>query len=262
VPFTGSHPAAILPLLGRRFLGLPLPASALVFGSMAPDTRLYARALDADVALTHSAVGIVGIDAVFALAMWLVWHGLLVAPALAAAPPAIRARCGDGRPGVRHRVRGLRDALALYAAFVLAASTHVLLDSFTHFGRWGARHVPILDGDLAGQPRIHWAQFGSSVIGLVILAVYLAHRWTAATPPAPDPGWRIDAAAASAWGFVVLAGALGAAYGASLYPGGDISVFPFLVLTRGVTAAAVVALALAVGWHLRRVASPARRGPG
>lgn len=32
MPFTGSHPAAVLP-----FLRTPLPASALVVGSIAPD---------------------------------------------------------------------------------------------------------------------------------------------------------------------------------------------------------------------------------
>lgn len=259
MPFTGSHPAAILPLVGRRFLGLALPTSGLVFGSMAPDTRLYTRGLDAPVALTHSAVGIVGIDAVFALAMWLVWHCVLVAPALAGAPPAVRARLGDVRPGLRARIRGPKDVLALYAAFVLGGITHVVVDSFTHAGRWGARHVPILAGTFAGQPRIQWAQFGLSVVGLVILAAYLVRCWLEARPPGSDPGWRMDAGVASAWGFVALAGAVGGAYGASLYPGWDISLLPFLVATRGITAAAVVALGLAVAWHLTRAAAPARR---
>jgi hypothetical protein len=36
LPFTGSHPAAVLPLLRT-----PLPASALVIGSLTPDLPYY-----------------------------------------------------------------------------------------------------------------------------------------------------------------------------------------------------------------------------
>jgi len=39
VPFTGSHPAAVLPLLRT-----PLPSAALVIGSLVPDLPYYRRA--------------------------------------------------------------------------------------------------------------------------------------------------------------------------------------------------------------------------
>ena len=39
MPFTGSHPAAVLPLLRTS-----LPGSALVAGSLAPDVPFYLRA--------------------------------------------------------------------------------------------------------------------------------------------------------------------------------------------------------------------------
>ena len=39
MPFTGSHPAAVLPLLRTS-----LPASALVAGSLAPDVPFHPRA--------------------------------------------------------------------------------------------------------------------------------------------------------------------------------------------------------------------------
>src|SRR3954463_4591962 len=84
VPFTGSHPAAILP-----FLRTPLPASALVIGSMAPDLPYY---LPFQPGLyTHTPQAIVTTDVLLGALAWGLWLGLLAEPALAAAPRALRA---------------------------------------------------------------------------------------------------------------------------------------------------------------------------
>jgi hypothetical protein len=51
VPVTGGHPAAVLPLLRT-----PLPASALVAGSLAPDVPSYLRAAAVAVAFRGGGV--------------------------------------------------------------------------------------------------------------------------------------------------------------------------------------------------------------
>jgi hypothetical protein len=89
MPFTGSHPAAVLPLIGT-----PLPSSALVIGSMSPDLPYYLPLTTASWP-THTAVGIVGIDLLLGGSAWLLWHGLLSAPALDHAPGA----CANGWQG-------------------------------------------------------------------------------------------------------------------------------------------------------------------
>ena len=85
MPFTPSHAAAVLP-----FLGTPLPASALVIGSVAPDLPYYLPVeLPWD---THTASAVVTVDLLLGALAWVVWHALLAEPALAGAPGALRSR--------------------------------------------------------------------------------------------------------------------------------------------------------------------------
>src|SRR4051794_7249525 len=95
VPFTASHPAAVLPLVGTG-----LVPSALVIGSMVPDVPLFAPG-PVSYAATHSPAGVVGLDVVIGLLAYVVWHAFLVAPAVALAPAEVRARLPrrHGRPG-------------------------------------------------------------------------------------------------------------------------------------------------------------------
>ena len=63
MPFTGSHPAAVLPLLRT-----PLPASALVAGSIAPDVPFY---LPVELPwATHTALAVVTVDLLVAALAW------------------------------------------------------------------------------------------------------------------------------------------------------------------------------------------------
>jgi hypothetical protein len=91
VPFTGSHAAAILP-----FARWGLPASALVIGSMSPDLAYFA-AIPVSAHLSHSIVGIVGVDLPMGLAAFLLWQ-TLVGPAIVAwSPSGLRARLASRR---------------------------------------------------------------------------------------------------------------------------------------------------------------------
>ena len=106
MPFTGSHPAAVLP-----FLGTPLPASALVIGSMAPDFPYY---LPFQPALyTHTALSIVTTDLLLGALAWAIWHGLLAAPAVSAAPRTLRARLTGVPLGLSSRLSGTRTVRKL-----------------------------------------------------------------------------------------------------------------------------------------------------
>jgi hypothetical protein len=239
LPFTGSHPAAVLPLLGT-----PLPASALVIGSMTPDLPLYVRGLDLTIASTHSTAGILTIDLLVGLLAWVAWHGLLSAPAAAGAPPAVRARLAGVRIGLRVRLRrGPRHLALVVAALLTGALTHVVWDSFTHSGRWGTEHVAALQRTYGPWPGSHWAQILCSVAGLVAIAAVPATRWARSRPAAG--GWALGRGAAAAWGVLVLAAGAGGLLGLDAH---------FAVLTRAGTAAGAVALALAVAWHLQRMA--------
>jgi hypothetical protein len=239
MPFTPSHAAAVLP-----FLRTPLPASALVIGSMAPDVPYYLPGRPA--LYTHTALSVVTTDVLLGLLLWALWHGLLAAPALAAAPAALRARISDPPLGLRRRLH-VRVLALTVLALALGAGTHVLWDEFTHAGRWGTQHIPALVqtwGPLAGY---RWLQYASGLVGGAILVVWFALWWRRTparpVPQRPTPWW--------VWAVVAVAGAVaGIAAAAVAAPG--IGSRGFAGATWGGFAAAVIAVLLAAGWHLRR----------
>lgn len=245
MPFTGSHPAAVLP-----FLRAPVPVSALVIGSLAPDAPLYLPKVPGWP--THTALGVLTVDTALAAAGWAVWHGLLARPALATAPAPVRARLTSARPGLRRRLRGPRAAARVVAGLAAGAATHVLWDEFTHDGRWGTAHVPALAAEWRGRPVHVWAQDASGVAGAAALAVWCA-RWWRRTPARPDTG---DRSGPWAWGAVVAAALAGGLTGATGEP--DRRTAAETAAFRGGAAGTVAAAALALAWHARNATDPAR----
>jgi hypothetical protein len=255
VPFTGSHVAAVLPLGRTR-----LATSALVIGSMAPDLPYYVP-LRVGSERTHALAGVVGVDVLLGLAVLVLWHGLLVAPVLATAPPALRRRVpASALAGLRFRLGSVRALGLLWVSLAVGALTHVVWDAFTHQGRWGSQHIAWLaerHGSLTG---CRWAQYVSGVVGALVLAAWLV-RWSRSDPVRPaGPGVRRSVALA-AWAATALVGAVAATRAVSGPRPGDLHTEGYLIATRGISAAALTALGLAALWHLRAARSPAPR-PG
>ncbi|MFL6160545.1 MAG: DUF4184 family protein [Marmoricola sp.] len=160
MPFTLSHPAAVL-LLRRT----PLPVAAMVAGSMAPDVPMFVQERGF-YGLTHSLVGVVTVDLVMGVVAVAFWFGLLRDPLVDLCPAAVRERLAAT---ARYDARQWR---LVVPAVVSGSLTHVAWDSFTHHGRWGAEHVPWLRDEHHGHYGAEWAQFGSSVLGLVVVALW------------------------------------------------------------------------------------------
>src|SRR4051794_39834444 len=126
VPFTGSHPAAVLP-----FLGSPLPASALVIGSLAPDVPYYLPWWPGPP--THTAVGVVTVDLALGAAGWALWHGVLSAPALATAPAGVRRRlAGRARTGLGARLGSPGSAVRVAAGVGGGGAPPPVLGAVSH----------------------------------------------------------------------------------------------------------------------------------
>lgn len=187
MPFTLSHPAAVLPLCRV------LPLAALTIGSMAPDFP-YFVGLGEMRFRTHSFASIatfsvpIGLAAYLAFERWLrpAWCDLLPA-ALASRVP----RAGPREPWP-----------VVIAALALGALTHVIWDSFTHEHEPGVRLLHALNGvviDLLGSPLrgYNLLQHGSTLVGGAVLAL-AGWRWLAATPRGALPAsWARAAAARS-----------------------------------------------------------------
>jgi hypothetical protein len=265
VPFTASHPAAVLPLLRLTRGRVALVPSALVIGSMVPDLP-YFLPLPVGRSQTHQLSGVLTVDLVIGLAVVLVWHGLLGPAAVALAPAAVRARLPPGAPTPPRALLGAPSAVVLLVASLLVGClTHVIWDGFTHYGGWGAEHVHWLHARQGWIRGYRWAQYASGVGGLAVLAGWAA-RWWRTTPERPDAGAATPPVGRStrrAAGLVVGLPALVAGTVAAVPPlvaggGPQLAAAAFRAVTRGGSAGLAAAALVAVLLYFR----PSRGGAG
>jgi hypothetical protein len=252
MPFTGSHPAAVLPLWGT-----PLPMSALVAGSMAPDATSYLPGLLFGFPLrSHELAGCLDVNLLIGLVLWAIWHAVLAEPLVAASPAGVRARCAHVPLGIRPRLRRPVDFVLVPAAVVVGAASHVVVDNFTHVWGWAIPHVAVLRSEHLGVPGWTWAQLGLSALGLLVLAFVLHRAWDNA-PIAHIPPDRLllPRSAVAAWCLLGLTGAAGVVRGLQVVAvkDVDVSLLPWHLLTRAIGWAATVGTVLALLWHVGRI---------
>jgi hypothetical protein len=247
MPLTPSH-AVAAPLIQRvlRPLGIVLPLSALVIGTMVPDFEYLIR-LSPGGGEWHTRVGLLEYCLPAGLATWLMFR-LVIGPALLRLlPPGLgEAARATVAPGPTYRL--IPGALA---AIAIGAVSHDLWDSFTHLDGWAARQLPWLKNRFYIGPH-HWVryflvlQYVSSVLGLIAVIAILWY-WVAKQPraarrvPAGERAWRLRET-----GLLVLAAVAGAALNASRShpPGrawtlglaavGAMSAFAFALLIYGI----------------------------
>ncbi|MFD0568581.1 DUF4184 family protein [Kitasatospora gansuensis] len=141
MPFTFSHPAAILPLLSQGRGRGRLIASGLVAGSLVPDLPYFLASLAPELygfgEQTHSWWGVPTLDVLLAALLVLLWHGLLRAPLVALLP--VRWAWAADRLTAAQRPRSElpRETGWLLLSCAIGAATHVGWDAFTHHDRAG-----------------------------------------------------------------------------------------------------------------------------
>ncbi|MGM1061704.1 DUF4184 family protein [Saccharothrix sp. Mg75] len=173
MPFTGSHVAAVLPLVRSPFV-----PSALVAGSVAPDLPFFVLLRPAGVEYTHTWWGVVLVDLPIALVALAVYRVLLFEPALALAPDAVRSRLAH--------LPAPRFGVALVGSAVLGTLTHLFWDGFTHATGWAVALLPGLNAVVGSQPLHQWGQWGSTAVGGLVVAVWCLRRLSA-LPRRPVP---------------------------------------------------------------------------
>ena len=248
MPFTLSHPAAVLPLLpgGGRWAVAGV-GSALAIGSMTPDLPYYVG-MDALRPSTHTLASVVWFAVPAGLVAWLALQHLLKAPGLFLLPRAFAARI-DPAPARLHPV-------AVPLALALGALTHVVWDTITHETGFALRGVPGLEtlaGD-AADVRL-WTygvlQYGSTLGGALVLALW-TRAWLRRTPagrrpasPGLPPGWRGPLRGALS----VAPPAVGLAVAFAWAPprAGALAVAGFLTHVAGASVSCAVALLLGLG---------------
>ena len=177
MPFTLSHPAAVVPL--RPLLGRHGVLSALVIGSMAPDFPYFVN-LGTVRPHVHTLASVAWFSVPAGWVAYLLFQHVLRRPGIFLLPRFLRARL-DPAPQVGAFV-------PVTLALALGALTHVAWDAFTH--DTGA----FFHGLLGSGPlyRALWGfpfrpvQNGSTVLGALVLLVAI-WRWVERTRPAPLP---------------------------------------------------------------------------
>ncbi|MEO8725319.1 MAG: DUF4184 family protein [Acidobacteriaceae bacterium] len=194
MPFTFAHAAAGLPL--RR---LPLVWSAFFIGSFAPDFE-YFLWLSPQNGYGHHFPGIVYLT--FPVAVLTLWafHAFVREPMTRLLPVRVQQRLmasvrefrwfGGGWFGMKH-------FLAIIASIALGIATHVFWDSFTHSDTWATSLWPELLTPytlplLGTRALVQLLQFGSSVLGMVAVALWAWHWYRNTQPVRELPRRRLS----------------------------------------------------------------------
>lgn len=174
MPFTFSHPAAVLPLRRLRFL----QTVPLIVGSVAPDLPYFVPARFMTVRFsrvmweTHTPLGTLWLDIPIGIAV-LLFAYLLRGPLTALMTPRARALCLESIERLKSTPwRWLWAILSIY----VGSWTHLAWDSFTHENGWMVKRIaalsaPVTIGGYTGT-MCHVLQYVSSVVGLLILAIW------------------------------------------------------------------------------------------
>jgi hypothetical protein len=189
MPFTFSHPAAILPIHSRVKHWIPL--SALVIGSLMPDAAYYLPMPEHFKQSSHTLLGTFSSSLPVGVLVWLIFYWL-AAPAAFLLPAPHREAVG---PQPTRRLASIPQAFGVVLGILLGAWSHVLWDSFTHEQGWIVSHTPLLQRTLVGRrlPLYSALQYLTSLLGLWVL-LYAYNKWMKASGLRlrqwRAPGWR------------------------------------------------------------------------
>jgi hypothetical protein len=183
MPFTFSHPAAVLPLARRN-----LSISGLVIGSMIPDLVYFLRLMPLR-DFTHSIPGLLLYCLPVGMAVLWLYHAWLKAPLAALFPEFQGLISGSGE---EFRFLPARRLAVLSLSILIGAITHIFWDGFTHEDGWALHYFPFL-GDTAldlGFDRISLTRVlhhAGSVLGGAYIVLWTRKHLSRAKTPAGAP---------------------------------------------------------------------------
>jgi hypothetical protein len=243
MPFTLSHPAAILPihaLLGRR-----ASLSALVIGSMVPDLPYFMGFGSG--AFSHSLTGVALFCLPYGLLCYLLFHLWLKRPLKALLPGPVWRRM---------------PVLPLWPAVPwpwvgfslgLGALTHLLWDGFTHANGVVVQQVAWLhsiamEGDRVLHP-YKWLQHFSSLAGMLAMGLYARNWYCRAALRERDGAlaWQVRYGVCAT---VALAGLAASGLGGRWDLVLSTERRLFFMVVNGITVALLALAVFALCWHL------------
>jgi len=251
MPFTLSHPAAVLP-----FARTKLVFSALVAGALAPDIG-YFLAFSPSHTESHSLAGLLCFCVPAGLLLLLLFQKVLKHPLLALFPVRHQARL---YPYARDfRFTPVPRFFLILLSLLVGSATHLVWDSVTHQSGWVVRRVPELTARVfltqtESMPVYKLLQHGSTVLGLIVLGVAY-FIWLRKAEPANVNAPRLALPAKVIIAFIMFAGACAAALLRTMPAILSLQTIRFKVIEGGVTfisAFLAEAVVFSLVWHLLR----------
>jgi len=188
MPFTTSHPAAVLPLkhLFPRYFSL----TGLMAGAISPDLLYFLIFDTVDRGISHSWTGLfvfcipAGVVFSFAFHKLLKYHLIL---------NLLRPldRIFSGLAFQRFRITGLRQWIILILSVLIGALSHFFWDSFTHAHGEIARAIPFLleESTILGITRQNctFLQHLSTILGAIFIPIYIVKARLIPEPKIDNP---------------------------------------------------------------------------
>ncbi len=173
MPFTFSHPAAVLPLriLPRHWFSF----TGLIAGSVAPDFECFLR-MNADGTFSHTVAGIFLFGLPVGIVIAFIFYNIIVGPLLDNTPSILSCRLSflknsDWNNYFRN------NKLKVCVCIIAGAISHVTWDNFTHEHGHFSQMVPwaigkhyLLGIEITSH---HMLQHISTLTGGLIIAVYI-----------------------------------------------------------------------------------------
>jgi hypothetical protein len=190
MPFTLSHPAAVIPL---RKLGV---FSALIIGSMMPDTVYFLPFFSEHDRFGHTLPGLFFYCLPAGLTLVWLFHRFMKQPFISLFPRHHQGRLTAASPGFQFTPS--KRLLLILWSVLIGSVTHILWDSLTHtdtylFTTSGWLSEPVHTGG----PKLQVAdvlQLGSSLFGLTVIALCY-WLWLKRTPEVKAPAQHLPNAA-------------------------------------------------------------------
>lgn len=167
MPFTFSHPAIVLPFLKNK----KLSATALIVGSISPDLEYFFR-MKMQSEISHTLLGIFLIDFPLGFIVIFAFHGIIKKPLISNLPHFFQSRMQLLKDS--NWLRYFKNnILVVLLSFFLGTLSHIFWDSMTHWDGYIVERITFFNEVLFGLPIYKVAQYGSSVIGLVLILYYI-----------------------------------------------------------------------------------------
>jgi len=167
MPFTLAHPAAIL-YFKHKFK--KLSATGLIAGSMGPDLGYFAR-FEIDSRLEHSWLYSGFVVVPFSILFSVLYHCLIKRNFVNNLPVYFKSRMIHWNDF--NFIEHIKNQYWTYVlCVIIGIYTHLIWDSFTHFDGFFVVQFDVLQIQLLGLPIFKWLQYGGSIVGMLILALY------------------------------------------------------------------------------------------